>query len=75
MDNDDDNNDEEESEDEVVFETKDEEMGKCIIYFYLVSIFKFLVQFRLLLKSDKKAYLYVNYIPHQKFVSFLDFSL
>lgn len=54
MDNDDDNNDEEESEEEVVFmETKDEEMGKCIIYFYLVSIFKLLVQFRLQLKSNK----------------------
>lgn len=61
MDNDDDNNDEEESEDEVVFiETKDEEMGKCVIYFYLVIIFKLLVQFRLQL----------NYIPHQQFVSF-----
>lgn len=61
MDNDDDNNDEEESEDEVVFiDTKDEEMGKCVIYFYLVSIFKFLVQFRLQLKSNKKAYLYVT---------------
>lgn len=36
MDNDDDNNDEEESEDEVVFiETKDEEMGKCVIFFIL----------------------------------------
>lgn len=59
MDNDDDNNDEEESEDEEVFiETKDEEMGKCVIYFYLVSIFKLLVQFRLQL----------NYIPHQQFV-------
>lgn len=33
MDNDDDNNDEEESEDEVVFiDTKDEEMGECVIY-------------------------------------------
>lgn len=38
MDNDEDNNDEEESEDEVVFiETRDEEMGKCVILLILLA--------------------------------------
>lgn len=41
MDNDEDNNDEEESEDEVVFiETRDEEMGKCVILLILLAFLK-----------------------------------